>query len=676
MDTHIRGGFWRRRAGRGYYLWTLASFWTLLLLCSLYWNYQNATRQVLQLVQVQARTAYEKDVLYRFWNSSHGLVYVPVSSETPPNPYLQVPERDISTPSGTPLTLMNPAYMTRQANELGQARLGIYGHLTSLMPLRPGNAPDEWEREALLAFEQGVPEISHVSELDGKTVMRLMRPLLVEQECIECHAHQGYKVGEIRGGISVSIDMAASLALLQSAKIRLVVGHLLLWLTGLAGLIARSRQLVKRDSERLQAKEQLQQVNRELETRVAERTQQLQESNQLLEEDIRQRILGEQQRQLLAEQLRQSQKMEVVGTLAGGIAHDFNNLLTPILGYAELAMQRPEANEALQKDLKRIFSAAEQAKGLVKQILSFSRRSDQQRTAVSMQQIVREVFELIRPTFPKSLDIKLQLPEKDLVVDADPVQMHQVVMNLCTNAWQAMGGKGELQISLEPTLLSAEESKKLNISAGDSLCLKVFDSGCGIDTETLEKIFDPFFTTKKSGEGTGLGLAVVQGILLGHGGAIRVESVIGQGSCFSVYLPLSESVQRLDAEQPLPRAQGELILLVDDNEGIVTLLREGLSAFGYRVDAYCSSQQALDAFRRQPAKYDLLLSDRMMPELSGQQLAEQVRLLRPEFPVLFMTGYDAAEDFSSPSLPGADPCLAKPVTASEVARRIVACLAT
>ena len=670
MEKLRQIGFWQRIKGRGYYLWPLAILWTLLLICSLIWNHRNATEQVMELVRVQARTAYEKDVLYRFWNSSHGLVYVPISGDTPPNPYLKVPERDIFTPSGTPLTLMNPAYMTRQANELGEVRLGIYGHLTSLMPLRPANAPDAWEREALIAFENGVQEINHLGELGGKQVMRLMRPLLVEQECIECHAQQGYKVGEIRGGISVSIDMAPSLALLQSTQARLSVGHLLLWLTGLAGLSVRSRMLVKRDREREQVADRMQQLNRELETRVSERTLELEEANRLLEEDILQRIAAEKEREQLSDQLRQSQKMEIIGTLSGGIAHDFNNLLTPILGYAELAMQRPAATGPLQKDLTQIFSAADRAKGLVRQILAFSHRGEQQRVAVSMQQIVREVLELIRPIFPTSLRIDFQLPAQALLVVADPVQIHQVVMNLCTNAWQAMQGEGELRIVLEPAAVAAAEAEMLQIEAGDYICLQVFDSGCGIDAATSEKIFDPFFTTKIKGEGTGLGLAVVQRIVHSHAGAIRVDSVIGQGSCFSVYLPISFAVDKAPVADSLPKANGERILLVDDSEEIVAMLSEGLVAVGYQVDGYSSSQAALTAFQQQPDRYDLLLSDRIMPELGGHQLAEQIRKLRPEFPALFMTGFDAAAGPTRGQIAAGDPCLTKPVTSSEVARSI------
>lgn len=654
--------------GRGYYLWSLAILWTLLLICSLIWNEQNASSQVYDLVRVQARTAYEKDVLYRFWNSSHGLVYVPISSETPPNPYLKVPERDIVTPSGKPLTLMNPAYMTRQANELGEARMGISGHLTSLMPLRPANAPDEWERKALLEFESGVLELSHVEELGDKQLMRLMRPLLVEEECIECHAEQGYKVGEIRGGISVSIDMAPSLALLQSTLTRLRVGHLLLWVTGLSGLLVRSRMLIKRDRERLQAESRLQQLNCELEDRVTKRTLELKESNRLLEEDIERRIAGEEERDRLAEQLRHSQKMEIIGTLAGGIAHDFNNLLTPILGYSELALQRSAISENVRRDLTQIFNAADRAKGLVRQILAFSHRNESERVAVSLQQIIREVLDLIRPTFPKTIKIEVQLPAGDLCVHADPVQIHQVVMNLCTNAWQAMQGQdGTLLLSLQSVNIKDNE---LSVPPGDYIRLQVCDSGCGIDEELVEKIFDPFFTTKEVGEGTGLGLSVVQGIIHRHGGVIDVETS-KKGCCFRIHLPLISTPETQAAELITIEADGERILLVDDEVEIVEMLSIGLGRYGFKVSSFSSGQQALEAFRQQPDGFDILLSDRIMPEMGGQQLAEAILAIRPDLPVLFMTGYDDASSGLSGQTSAGDICLPKPVTASFVAAQVL-----
>lgn len=672
MGNHAKIAAAKDRSIHEYYFWALAISWSLVLLVSFLWTRHNATEQVTDLVRVQARTAYEKDVLYRFWNSTHGSVYVPVSDHTPPNPYLDLPERDITTPGGVSLTLMNPAYMTRQANELGMDRLGIYGHLTSLKPLRPDNLPDAWERRALLDFEAGVEEVASVERMGDAQMLRLMRPLLVEQSCLPCHEQQDYKLGEIRGGISVSIDMAPSLMLLKSSHARLLVGHLLLWLTGLSGLLIRSRMLVKRDLDRAEAAGKLEKINSQLEQRVAERTSELKESNLLLKEDIQQRIAAEQEKERLAAQLRQAQKMELMGTLAGGIAHDFNNLLTPILGYAELAQQRPDLTEGLVRDLTQIYSAAERGKGLVHQILSFSRSSSLDRVIVSLQQIVNEVLELIGPTFPKTIEVKISLPEQAIMVEADPGQLHQVLLNLCTNAWHAMQGQqGTLTLSLDKVSAPVARLAGEEPQADEYACLKVYDSGCGIDPETKEKIFEPFFTTKKAGQGTGLGLSVVHGIVHSHGGAIGVESSVGQGSCFQVFLPVVNAECLTSVTVPILQGKGEHILLVDDEVAIVEMLKEGLEQFGFKVTGCESSVDALNFVQQRPERFDLLLSDRIMPGMSGQQLATAVRQLRPDLPVLFMTGYDEQLAESDPLGIGGDCCLLKPMTPSEVAERII-----
>ena len=215
------------------YIWVLAVVWTIVVATSLIWHSVHTKKETLEVAQTQARTAYEKDVIYRRWNAGHGGVYVPVTEKTQPNPNLSdVPERDITTPSGKALTLMNPAYMTRQAHELEKQKLGVRGHITSLNPIRPENAPDPWETEALRAFERGETEISSVEEIEGKKYMRLMRPLITEKGCLKCHAKQGYHEGDIRGGISVSIPMEPFLAFERKHILTFALVYGLLWMVG------------------------------------------------------------------------------------------------------------------------------------------------------------------------------------------------------------------------------------------------------------------------------------------------------------------------------------------------------------------------------------------------------------------------------------------------------------
>ena len=239
------------------YAWAVGIVWSLVVAGSLLWAWYQTRQGTLEVASSQARVAFEKDITYRRWNASHGGVYVPVNEKTAPNPYLQVPERDVTTTSGVALTMMNPAYMTRQVHELAAEAYGIQGHITSLDPIRPANAPDAWETKALEAFRAGVKEVGSVEAMRGESTFRLMRPLMVEESCLKCHAAQGYQVGDIRGGISVSLPMAPYLAVEHSQIRTLLLGHGLLWLCGLAGIWFGTRRLGQYITERGLAEEAL-----------------------------------------------------------------------------------------------------------------------------------------------------------------------------------------------------------------------------------------------------------------------------------------------------------------------------------------------------------------------------------------------------------------------------------
>jgi len=254
----------RARAHVERYVWILAVVWTVIIAASLVWNVIQVRRNTLEAARIQARAAFEKDVIYRRWNAEHGGVYALVTEETRPNPYLKVSERDVMTPLRKPLTLINPAYMTRQVHELAEEKYGVRGHITSLNPIRPDNAPDPWETEALRAFERGETEVSLLGEMKGKEYMRLMRPLTTEKGCLKCHAAQGYQEGDIRGGISVSVPMEPLWAIAQRNITTLAVGHILLWLIGLGWLILGTQQLRRSERERNRAEEKLKKYADEL----------------------------------------------------------------------------------------------------------------------------------------------------------------------------------------------------------------------------------------------------------------------------------------------------------------------------------------------------------------------------------------------------------------------------
>jgi len=345
----------------------------------------------------------------------------------------------------------------------------------------------------------------------------------------------------------------------------------------------------------------------------------------------------------LETQLQQAQKMEAIGTLAGGIAHDFNNILGGILGYAELAKVRALDGGNVISDLEQLIISSNRAADLVKQILTISRQHKQERRPVQVRYIVNEALDLLRATLPTTIDVQGDLANDAGIVNADPTQIHQVIMNLATNAGHAMqedGGKLEVSLAnVELDALSA--SNHLDLPAGSCLRLTVSDTGYGMTSETMERIFDPYFTTKDTGEGTGLGLSVAQGIIKAHGGAITVNSELGKGTTFHVYLPVihkAEKAEKDAPEEPLPTGS-ERILFIDDEEVLIEIGGQMLELLGYEVIGKKSSVQALELFRAEPDRFDLVITDMTMPHMTGDKLARELMKLRPDIPVILCTGH-------------------------------------
>ncbi len=260
----------KRRLDVRFYFFALGFVWTIVVGVSLLWNLKQAENTALEAARIQARTAFEKDIVYRRWNAGHGGVYVPISTMTPPNPYLEVPDRDIPGPDDAGLTKMNPAYMTRQVHEMGALKSGIHGHITSLKPIRPKNAPDPWESRALKNFETGIVEISEIQTVEGQKFMRLMRPLVTEKGCLKCHSAQGYKLGDIRGGISVSVPLAPLLLQIKSNNSILALTHILFWMAGLFVLGFAAQRLSKRTIERRRTEMERERLIKELQAALDE----------------------------------------------------------------------------------------------------------------------------------------------------------------------------------------------------------------------------------------------------------------------------------------------------------------------------------------------------------------------------------------------------------------------
>ncbi|RJX33381.1 MAG: PAS domain-containing sensor histidine kinase [Desulfurivibrio sp.] len=390
-------------------------------------------------------------------------------------------------------------------------------------------------------------------------------------------------------------------------------------------------------------------------------------------DDITERKNVEKEHALLEHKLRHAQKLEAIGTLAGGIAHDFNNILGAILGYAELMTGDVPAGSQLAADLEQILIAGHKAKKLVKQILSFSHRTKVERIPLRLQPLVRETVKLLRSTIPTTIEIRQQIAKDCGSVLADPAQVHQILMNLCTNAYHAMEKTGGvLRIALNKRELSSKDFPEYpHLQSGSFAELVVTDTGAGIDPSIRDKIFEPYFTTKEQGKGTGLGLAILHGIASEYGGAVTVDSVPGQGAAFHVFLPLAQE-QRLPgeaADDPLPTGS-EHLLFIDDEESLVRLGKKMFTKLGYTVTTRQSSLEALQTFRDTPQQFDLVITDQTMPGLTGADLAVKMLRIRPDIPIILCTGYTNLISVTDAKALGIKEFVMKPLIPADMARMI------
>lgn len=376
------------------------------------------------------------------------------------------------------------------------------------------------------------------------------------------------------------------------------------------------------------------------------------------------------ERKEMRRRLEQAQKMEAMGTLSGGITHDFNNILFPLLGHAEMLKDAMPSESPLHQHVDVIIDSILRARDLVRQILTFSRQGEQVMRPIRLQPILKEALKLMRVTIPTIIDFKTDIDPECGIVMADPTQIHQIIMNLTTNAFHAMEeAGGKLCVSYRQTHLEDDPSPLRNLPRGEYALLTVADTGIGIQQEVMDKVFDPYFTTKEKQKGTGLGLSVVRGIVENCGGEIHIDSKRGRGTAVQVWLPIAEDLhpEPGDDENRPVSGGNERIMLVDDDENVVLMIQIVLEGLGYKITAHTKSIDALEAFKEDPEGFDLIYSDVTMPLMTGDQLARKIREIRPGIPIILSTGFSGRIDSEKCREMGIQGFVMKPVSRQKIA---------
>jgi len=587
-------------------------------------------------VRVVARAAFEKDVAYRNWNAAHGGVYVAVDAQNQPNPYLDVPDRDLRTETGRRLTLINPAYMTRQVHELQGVNTGVQGHITSLRPLRPENSPDDWERAALMEFERGKAEVSSREVMNGVEHLRLMRPLWVEKPCLKCHARQGYREGEIRGGISVSVPIAGMLSAFRLQVFRIVGAHALMWTLGLAGLLLGGRRL-----------------------------------GQSLREAEQARLAAENASQAKSEFL-------------ANMSHEIRTPLNGVLGMLQLLRHKntPE-KQACYLDMA--YDSGCKLLSLLNDILDFSRMEAGGLSLLNEPFALRQTFESVANLFQAScvdkglaLDFQVDdsVPERLM---GDEARLRQVLFNLVGNAVK-FTPTGSVRVSAWARPVASHPGRF-------RLYLEVCDTGVGIPADKLGRVFERFTQADGSHarrfEGAGLGLAIVRRIVELMGGGIVVDSEQGAGTTVSMHLLLDDPAQQAapppgrnsgakanesakESAQDAAQEAGEplRILLVEDEPVSMLSTQVMLTRLGHKVATAGNGYEAVAL--RTNRDFDCVLMDVQMPEMDGVEATRVIRSLekaqgRERVPIIALTAYAMTGDREPFLAEGMDDHMTKPV---------------
>ncbi len=698
------------------------------------------------LAEIEAQAHLSLNIDYRRVLSRMGGLYAQ-ADKVAANPYLTIPYRDVTTTDGASLTLVNPAYLNRLVFASVASRPdAIINKITSLRPTNPSNAPDAAEIAAMQRFTAADDRHTQTIEIGGKPYFRLMKPFMTEASCLKCHAKDGYREGDLRGAISISVPLTPFIAAQRAAAHHEVSMLGLLWLVGTSALLLFFRTGEAYEANLRRSEEKFRLLSESAASWESWRTndgrfayvspsaqritgyppEQFIDNPDLLasivhpdDREAWQRhaaeattakenafefriihrdgqevwilhncapivqsgsILGRRlshtditDRKILEQQLRQSQKMEAVGLLAGGIAHDFNNLLAVMLGYTELLAERGKGDPSLERPVKQIRTAIDKASALTQRLLTFSRRSIVQARVIDVSDAAQSAIRLLQRLLGEHIDIRLTTAEGPLPIRIDPIQFEQIILNLATNARDAMPKGGLLTISCERAEIDEQFLRGHGYGrTGTFALLALGDTGTGMSDKVREHLFEPFFTTKEPGKGTGLGLSIVFGIVKQCHGFIHCDSELGKGTVFRIYLPLHEGSAEPKVEEIVaPVRNGtETILLAEDDQALRELDQHVLERRGYKVLLARDGIEAVEAFTTAPARIDLLVFDVVMPRMGGREAFARIRAQRPDVRILFRSGY-AKDLIAEQGLLSAEvQFLEKPTSAEILLRRV------
>ncbi len=845
----------------------LLLLWTVVMLGLVLYGISLHRRNIRDIARTIAISSIKNDLAYRYWAAQCGGVYVPLKTGIEPNPYLEnIENRDVETLTGMKLTLVNPAYMVRLVRELAEHTFRVKIHITSLKLLRPENRPDAWEKAALQGLTAGKTDVSEITGISGKPYLRTMHRLLVRKKCLKCHAQQGYKAGDIRGGITANVPLQPLREALAPQLYWQLLIYLVIYLIGIVGIVFSFKTLGKdvfridRQNRWLRAissssfiaigmavNRVIKEVNdyfcemsgydraevlgkntaflypdpkefekvaelytqekgmKEIRLRrkdgkiihlllatmfldaenksegilfmavdisarkAAERRLELselkfrgmmeaisdpvyigapgreieymnpamiarigrdaagevchfavhglksqcpwcEELNSLKRNNLKITVKSplderdylisfsnfasgkypESKLVILKDvtdleeaqlQLRQSQKMEAIGTLAGGVAHDFNNILTVIRGHAEMGLMQVAADSREFIDFTAIEQASARAKSLTSQLLAFSRKQRIRPQLIMIDKALSDLNKMLRRLIGEDITLNTSWSGDLLPIFVDPGQLDQVIINLVINAVDAIRSNDNASVKLitiSVSMVILDDSFALKYpgsSAGKHLLLEISDTGKGMSPEIMERIFEPFYTTKEQGKGTGLGLSTVYGIVKQNNGYIDVSSELGQGASFKIYWPVNEELSEAEAgdnaPDPLSSFHGdETILLVEDEVSVRVITQKSLRIAGYNVIAAENGAAALEKLEETGLRPDLLFTDVVMPKMNGRELAEKISTLYPEVEILFTSGYFDNDIWDDSSIPAQSRFLEKPYEQYKLLKKI------